>query len=55
MNIQRKIWQSRIQNLPKDQDFSPAEAESPDPMKAVEKAMEEIIELDGKPTEEKSD
>jgi hypothetical protein len=55
MSIQKRIWQSKIRNLPKDQDFSPAEAESPDPMKAVEKAMEEIIELDGKPTEEKSD
>jgi len=46
MSIQKRIWQSKIRNLPKDQDFSPAEAESPDPMKAVEKAMEEIIELD---------
>ena len=52
MSIQRKIWQSRIMNLPTDQDVSPVEAESPpapQPMEEEEVAAEET------PTEDKSD
>jgi hypothetical protein len=51
-NIQNRIWSSRIRNLPKDQDFSPAEAESPPTPQPV---VEEEIAAEEKPTEEKSD
>ena len=48
MSIQRKIWQSRIMNLPTDQDVSPVEAESPpapQPMEEEEVAAEEKTEF----------
>jgi len=51
MSIQKRIWQSRMRNLPKDQDFSPAESESPAPQPVVE----EEAAAEEEPTEEKSD
>ena len=48
MSIQKRIWQSRMRNLP---DFSPAESESPAPQPVVEEEAATAEE----PTEEKSD
>ena len=51
MSLQKRIWQSRIRNLPTDQDVSPAEAESPPAPQPVE---EEEVAAEETPTEEKS-
>ncbi len=52
MSLQKRIWQSRIRNLPIDQDVSPAEAESPPVPQPVE---EEEVAAEETPTEDKSD